>query len=66
VTEAPFPGDRTTAQDVVDSAVDRKGAAWVRENIGQVLAPLALVGIDADREDVTIPAPADEDPEGDP
>jgi hypothetical protein len=57
---------RTTAQDVVDSAVGRRGADWVRENIGQVLGPLKLVGIDADREDVTIPTPADDDTEGDP
>jgi hypothetical protein len=61
---ADLPDDRTTAQDAVDSAVDRKGAAWVRENIGQVLGPLKLVGIDTDREDVTIPA--DGDTEGDP
>ncbi|RCU44264.1 hypothetical protein DU504_15885 [Haloplanus salinus] len=56
-----LPTDRTTAQDVVNSAVDRKGAAWVRENISQVLGPLRIMGIDADREDVTIPAPVDRD-----
>ncbi len=50
-----LPTDRTTAQDVVNSAVDRKGAAWVRENISQVLGPLRIMGIDADREDVTGP-----------
>lgn len=66
MTDAPFPDDRTTAQDAVDSAVDRKGAAWVRENLGRVLRPLKLVGIDADPEDVTIPTPTDGDTEGDP
>lgn len=53
---ADYPnGDQTSAQDVVDSAVDRRGAEWVRENITQVLGPLKLMGIDADPEDVDIP-----------
>jgi len=48
-------GDQTSGQDVVDSAVDRRGADWVRENISQVLTPLKLMGIDAAPEDVDIP-----------
>lgn len=48
--------NRTTDQDIVDTAVDRRGAAWVRENVERVLEPLKTIGIDADPEDVTIPA----------
>jgi hypothetical protein len=61
-TEAePMPdNDMTTAQDVVDSAVDRKGADWVRENLERVLTPLKVMGIDASPEDVTVPDSAEE------
>jgi hypothetical protein len=59
---ADYPdGEMTEAQDVVDSAVDRRGADWVRENIEQVLAPLKLMGIDAAPEDVDIPEGDTED-----
>ena len=55
--------DRTTPQDVVDSAVERKGAEWLRENFEQHMAPIRVMGMDVSREEVTIPEPADDDGE---
>ena len=47
----------TTAQDIVDSLVDRKGIEEVRENFEQLTAPVAIMGIEIDREDVEIREP---------
>ena len=53
-------GDMTTAQDVVDSAAERKSPEWVHENIERVLRPLKVVGIDASPEDVDLPETNDD------
>ena len=53
----PHPDSMTTAQDIVDSLVDRKGIEEVRENFEQLTAPVAIMGIEIDREDVEIREP---------
>ena len=51
------PDAMTTPQDIVDSLVDRKGIKEVRENFEALTAPVAIMGIEINRDEVEIREP---------
>ena len=51
--------DIASPQDLVDEAVERKGAEYIRENFEAYVGPAKIMGYDISREDVEIPKPDD-------
>lgn len=56
-TQAMSDFEPTTAQELIDDAVKRKGADYVRENFEAFVKPAKIMGYDIDREDVEIREP---------
>ncbi len=51
--------DPATPQELVDEAVERKGAEYIRENFEAHFKPAKLLGLEINREDVEIREPGD-------